>query len=246
MTSIHRAPLILTMSALSTAFTLGVMVPAVGATVTWFGPSESSNSNATWTAGGTSAQHYGVAFKTGSGSSSYSMGWLQIGLNTSGTGTGGSGTLKVSLRDTTNTTAYSAVAGSTLLAEDTITFTSPTTAATNFFIDLAPENFPNISAFDMLADTSYSLVLWGPSANYGIQRHTGYANGTTNNFYTVNDGFVALDTFRNGTPNYTNTTNSYPTLSIAFGSNAVPEPSTVALLGLSVAGLAFRTRRRSH
>lgn len=245
MASIHRFRLISTMPALATVLALGSMVPAEAITVALFAPSASSNSNATWTAGGTSAQHFGVAFKTGSTSSSYSMDSLRIGLNTSGV-TSGSGTLKVSLRNTTNTTAYSAVAGTTLHAEDTITFTSPTTSNTNFFIELGPLDLPNISAFDMSADTGYALVLWGPSANFGIQRTTGYANGTTNNFYTVNEGFVALDTFRNGTANWTNTASSYPTLSIAFGTNVVPEPSTVALLGFSVAGLAFRTRRRSH
>lgn len=247
MTSIHRSRLISTMPSLASAFALGAMVPAEAATVTWFGPSASSNSNASWTAGGTSAQHFGVAFKTGSAASSYSMGWLRIGLSTAGSATSGSGSLKVSLRSTDNTTAYSAIAGTTVHAEDTITFTSPTTAATNFFIDLVPDNFTNISAFDMSADTGYALVLWGPSAGFGIQRTTGYANGTTNDFYTVNDGFVALDTFRNGTANWANITGvSYPTLSIAFGGSAVPEPATFALFGFSVAGLALRTRRRSH
>ena len=46
----------------------------------------------------------------------------------------------------------------------------------------------------------------------------------------MSDGFVALDTFRNNIANYTNTTNSYPTLSIAFGTTAVPEPGATASL----------------
>ncbi|MBU6222993.1 MAG: PEP-CTERM sorting domain-containing protein, partial [Planctomycetes bacterium] len=77
-------------------------------------------------------------------------------------------------------------------------------------------------------------------------RTTGYANGTTNNFYTVSDGFVALDTFRNNTANYFNTTNSYPTLGIAFGTTAVPEPSTsiMALAGLACGGYSMFHRRR--
>ena len=60
------------------------------AQVTWFGPSQAANSNATWTAGATSGQNYGVAFISGT-ASSYSMEWLSIGLNTSSTGTSGSG-----------------------------------------------------------------------------------------------------------------------------------------------------------
>ena len=109
------------------------------------------------------------------------------------------------------------MSGTTVFASDTIAFSGPTTAATNFAVNLSAANFPNISSYAMTGTTGYSLRLWGPSSGYGIQRTTGYANGTTNNFYTVSDGFVALDTFRNNVANYTNTTNSYPTLSIAFG-----------------------------
>lgn len=97
----------------------------------------------------------------------------------------------------------------------------------------------------MAANTAYALILYSPSANFGIQRRTGYANGTTNNFYTVSDGFVALDTFRNNIANYTNTTNSFPTLDISFGAaTTVPEPSTYALFSLGFAGLASWKRRQ--
>lgn len=227
---------------------IGILVArdaAHGANITWFGPSQAANSNATWTSGATSAQNYGVAFITGT-AGPYSMGWLTIGLNTSSTGTTGSGTLNVELLNTTNLTPYSAVSGTTLYASDVITFSSPTTNATNFTVNLLPANFPNISGFAMSGTTGYSLRLWGPSSIYGIQRTTGYANGTTNDFYTVNDGFVALDTFRNGSANYTNTANSYPTLSIAFGTTAVPEPSTCAigLAGLACGGYSIWRRRK--
>lgn len=214
---------------------------AHAAPVTWFGPSQASNSNATWT-GSTDAQNYGVAFISGS-SGPFSMGWMTIGLNTSSGATSGSGSLTVELRNATSTTPYSAVSGTTIYASDRITFTSPTTVNANFFVNLSPADFPNISSFAMTASTGYALRLWGPSAGYGIQRTTGYLNGTTNNFYTVNDGFVALDTFRNNTANYTNNTNSYPTLSIAFGTTAVPEPSAVALALVGMAGGAVLWRR---
>lgn len=218
------------------------------ANVTWFGPSQASNSNASLVSGTAYTSNYGVAFTTGT-SGTYSMGWLNIGLNTSSVTTG-TGSLQVSLRNTTNSTAYSAVSGTTLYAADTIPFTMPTSVATNFSLNLSPADFPNISSYVMSGTTPYSLIINSVtpvSPIIGIQRTTGYANGTTNNFYTVSDGFVALDTFRNNSANYTNTTNSYPTLSIAFGTTAVPEPATcaTALAGLAC-GSWFVWRRRTR
>ena len=198
------------------------------------------------TTGTSYTTNFGVAFITGS-ASTYSMDWLSIGLSTS-TITTGTGSLRVQLRNTTNSTAYSAVSGTTLYATDTISFTMPTSAGTYFSLNLNPADFPNISGYVMSGTTPYSLIVNNPSAAFAIQRTSGYANGTTNNFYTVSDGFVALDTFRNNTANYSNTTNSHPTLSIAFGTTAVPEPSTYAM---ALAGLAcgsysmFRRRKRA-
>jgi len=213
--------------------------------VTWFGPSQASNSNATWTSGSTAAQHYGVAFVSGP-AGNYTMDWMSIGLNTSSTATSGSGTLVVELRGATNLTAYSAVSDATVLASDTIAFTSPLTQATNFTVALNASDFPNIATYAMAANTGYALRLWGPSSVYGIQRTTGYANGTTNDFYEVNDGFVALNTFRNGVANYTNFANSYPTLAISFGAVAVPEASASGLAiaaALGAVGWRFARRR---
>lgn len=217
---------------------------ASAANVTWFGPSAASNSNASMITGTAYTQNFGVAFTTGT-SGTYSMGWLNIGLNTSNVTTG-TGSFQVSLRNTTNSTPYSAVAGTTLYAADTISFTMPTSTATNFSLSLSPADFPNISSYVMSGTTSYSLILNSatPNPTFGLQRTTGYANGTTNNFYTVSDGFVALDTFRNNTANYTNTTNSYPTLSIAFGTTAVPEPSTLALAAIAGLGGLLALRKR--
>ncbi|MFN9111663.1 MAG: hypothetical protein ACK5XN_16495 [Bacteroidota bacterium] len=212
--------------------------------VTWFGPSQAPTSNASWTPGSTAAQHYGVAFVSGP-AGNYTMDWMSIGLNTSSTATSGSGTLVVELRGATSLTPYSAVSNDTVLASDTIAFNSPTTTATNFTVALNAASFPNIATYAMAANTGYALRLWGPSGGYGIQRTTGYANGTTNGFYEVNDGFAALNTFRNGTPNYTNTANSYPTLAIAFGGVAVPEASASSLaLAAALGAVGWRLVRR--
>lgn len=218
---------------------------ASAANVTWFGPSAASNSNASMLTGTAYTSNFGVAFTTGT-SGTYSMGWLNIGLNTSNVTTG-TGSFQVSLRNTTNSTPYSAVSGTILYAADTISFSMPTSIATNFSLNLSPADFPNISSYVMSGTTPYSLILNSatPNPTFGLQRTTGYANGTTNDFYTVSDGFVALDTFRNNVANYTNTTNSYPTLSIAFGTVAVPEPSTLALAAIAaLGGLAAVARRR--
>lgn len=81
-------------------------------------------------------------------------------------------------------------------------------------------------------------------------RTTGYANGTTNNFYTTSEGFLALDTFRNNSPNYSNNASSFPTLSISFGATSSPipqAPGPLPLLGLGAAlGWSRQLRKRIH
>ena len=207
---------------------------AGAANVTWFGPSNASNSNAS-----VQPFTYGVVFMTGT-LGPYSMDWLQIGLNTSSI-TAGSASFRISLRDATSTTPYSAVAGSTTLASDTVSFTMPTTTATNFNLLLSTADIPNISAFDMSASTGYSLFLDSASVNFGIQRTTGFAVNTTNDHYTVSEGFTALNTLRNNSM-YNNSPGSYPTLAVSFG--AVPEPSAFSLLGVGLA-MVLRRRRRT-
>ncbi len=112
---------------------------ASAANVTWFGPSAAGNSNATMPTGTAYTSNFGVAFTTGT-SGTYSMGWLNIGLNTSNVTTG-TGSFQVSLRNTTNSTPYSAVSGTTLYAADTISFTMLTSTATNFSLNLSLPTF---------------------------------------------------------------------------------------------------------
>jgi hypothetical protein len=208
---------------------------AGAANVTWFGPSSASSSNAS-----VQPFNYGVVFMTGT-LGPYSMDWLQIGLNTSSI-TAGSASFRISLRDATSTTPYSAVAGSTTLASDTVSFTMPTTTATNFNLLLSTADIPNISAFDMSASTGYSLFLDSASVNFAIQRTTGFAVNTTNDYYTVSEGFSALNTLRNNSM-YNNSTGSYPTLAVSFG--AVPEPSAFSLLAFGLGALTMMRRRRA-
>jgi hypothetical protein len=97
----------------------------------------------------------------------------------------------------------------------------------------------------MLANTAYTLFVYNSSGNLALRRTTGFANGTTNAFYTVSNGFTALDTFRNNTPNYSNTAGSFPGFQIAFGQTVVPEPSTWALGGIAtIFCVALRKRSK--
>ncbi|MGA1058040.1 MAG: hypothetical protein ACO3Y3_10130, partial [Phycisphaerales bacterium] len=100
---------------------MGVATTAFATNVTWFGPSQAVNSNASFSASTGYTNNYGVAFTTGS-SGTFTMSWLDLQLGQGSTV--GNWTLTVALHDTTNSTAYSAVAGSTAYATDTVTITA--------------------------------------------------------------------------------------------------------------------------
>jgi len=225
---------------------------ATGETITYIKPTNASNSPTTITVNGTYIQNLGIAFTTGA-SGPFAIDWVHLGLNTS-TSTASSASLTIALRNTTNTTAYSAVAGTTAHAVDTVTFTKPTALSTNFSLDLTSADLTNISTFSLQSNTAYALILYAPTVNIGFQRTTGFANGTTNANYTVTNGFTMLDTFRNNTANYSNNPNSFPTLDISFGATVtapVPEidpsglASTMSLVIGSVAMLEQRRRMRA-
>lgn len=221
---------------------------ATGGTITYITPTNASNSNGTWPAvNGTYTQNFGIAFTTGP-SGPFDIDWVSLGLSTSGI-TSGTASLTVALRNTNNTTAYSAVAGTTEHAKDTVSFLMPTSASTNFILSLTSLELPNLTAFSMQSNTTYSLILYAPSVNIAMQRTTGIANGATNAAYTVTNGFTMLDTFRNNTANYTNTATSYPTFAISFGAttagpSGVPEPSTLGIGAMLVGGGLIRRFRK--
>lgn len=214
--------------------------------VTWFAPTAGPNSNASFPGGTAYTNNFGVAFKTGP-DSSYSLDWVKLGLNTSTVSGGGNATVKLALRNTTSANAYSAAAGATEYALDTISFTLPSSTSTNFDVYLDASLIPNLASYVMSGNTAYSLIAYSPSVGFAMGRTTGYTSGTTNNFYTVGAGFTALGTLRNNIPNYSNNANSYPTVQISFGSLApVPEPASSALAVGGIAGLWLVARRRSR
>lgn len=97
----------------------------------------------------------------------------------------------------------------------------------------------------MSPSTSYSLILYAPTGgSWGMGRTTGFANNTTNDFYTTSSGFVPLNTLRNNSK-YSNSGSSFPTIAISFGTTSTPPPPQVPA-PLPVAGLAalFSAARR--
>lgn len=218
---------------------------ASGGTITYVKPSNATDSNPNWPSGTAYTNNSGIAFTTGS-SGPFDIDWVDLGLNTSNV-TSGSASLTVALRSTNNSTPYSAVAGGTEYARDTVSFLMPPATYQYFNVNLTSLDLPNITSYSLLSNTSYALILYAPSQNIALGRTTGFANGTTNNFYTVTNGFTMLDTFRNNSPNYTNNTDSYPTFAISFGANtaaAVPEPSVLGIAGLVAGGGLFRRLRK--
>ena len=219
---------------------------AHAAPITWFAKADPSNGSSSIPTGATYTSNLGVAFKTGP-NSTYSLDWVNLEL-TSGTANTDI-TVKLALHDATNDIAYSAVAGANEYAVDTLSFKTPATANTPFDLYLDASLIPNVSNYVMSGNTAYTLLLYNPSTSVALRRTHGYAENTTNNFYTVGGGFTALDTFRNNGPNYSNSPGSYVTFAISFGGTgpaSVPEPPTLALAASAIAGWWFVARRRGR
>lgn len=222
---------------------------ALGSIVTYVTPTNPSNSNANPPGGVSYTSNFGYAFTTGT-SGLFDIDWVNLDLSTSALTTG-SGSITVAVHAASNSTAYSAVASSTAFATDTVSFTMPGTTATNFTLNLTATELPNIAAYQLQPSTSYALILYN-FPGIGLQRTSGLANGTTNDNYTVSNGFAMLDTFRNNTANYANNATSRPTIGISFGSfgsvaAATPEPAGFLLGGVpALAGVGALLRRRER
>jgi hypothetical protein len=191
----------------------------------------------------------GYAFKTGS-SGPFDIDWVTMNL-TSGAAAA-SATFKISIHGTNNQTAYLAIPNSTVYASDTVTVTTPGTTNTPFDVTFTSAEIPSIANLSLLSNTSYSLFVNSQSgAGIALRRKQGVPVNTTNDEYTVTNGFVMLDTFRNNTPNYTNSPGSYPAFAMSFGGtasapSAVPEPATLAISTLVVGGTLVRRYRRGR
>ena len=210
--------------------------------VALFGPGQAANGSSSIGTVTAYTTNLGVAFLTG-GSGPFNMDWVTLDLTSGATST--SGTFKLAIHDSTSTTPYVGVAGTTAYATDTVSFTTPATANTPFLLTLRAADIPNVSGYSMLANTAYTLFVYNTTAALALRRTQGLADGTTNAFYTVSNGFTALDTFRNNTDNYSNAPGSFVGFQIAFGQTVVPEPSTWALGGIAtIFCVALRKRSK--
>jgi hypothetical protein len=233
-----------TLHAALVSLALGVFASSASASVvTYVTPTDAANGSSTIPTTNAYTSNLGYAFIAGP-SGPYSVDWITLELSSSSTNL--SGSVNVEIRDTTNLTPYSAVAGTTALATDTVTFTMPGTTATLFTVNLTAADLPNISAYQLQSNTGYALILWDASTGMALRRTQGLPAQSNGN-YTVSSGFTMLDTFRNNTPDYQNVSGSYVTFHMSFGSTAasVSEPSSVALLStILVGGLVSRFRKR--
>jgi hypothetical protein len=228
-------------SALLPALFVAASASGQGTTL-YLGPSTAATGSASLFTSNNYLSNYGVVFTTGQ-TGPFSIDWVNIGLSTNQQ-TSGSASFNLALHDTSGTTAYSAAAGANQLAMDRVTFSMPTTISTTFLLELVAADIPNLSAYTMQSSTAYSLIIYNASSAIAIRRIQGLAQFTTNDYYTSDAGFGALNTLRNNIY-YTNNGTNYPALDIAFGSSSpVPEPSTYGLIlgGLALAGAAIRRR----
>jgi hypothetical protein len=181
--------------------------------------------------GTTYTTNLGYAFITGP-SGPFDIDGIKMSL-TSGA-TSGSGSFKISLNGTDNTTPYSAVASSTVYAADTVNFTTPATPNTPFDLILTAADLPTITAYQLLSNTPYSLFVNSQSGSGIALRRAQGLGSDTNDRYAVSNGFTMLDTFRNNTPHYQTSTgvpNTFVTFQMSLLGSASSGPATADVPG---------------
>ena len=159
------------------------------------------------------AQNLGYAFKTGP-SGPFAIDWVKLEVQSTAAST--AGTFKIAIHGAAPETAYAAIPDSTVYAVDTVSYTTSAATGTAYDLNLTAADIPNITDYDLLANTAYSLFVYHSSGNgLALRRDGTWTFETTNNAYAVTNGFTMLDTFRNNTANYTNNSGvNYPAFAI--------------------------------
>lgn len=224
-----------------TLLALPMLLAGPAKALTLIAPLDAPNGSSSIQSGTTYTTNLGYAFITGL-SGPFDISGINLSL-TSGAASG-SGSFKISLNGTDNRDPYSAVASSTVYAADTINFTTPSTANTSFDLILTAADLPNITAYQLLSNTPYSLFVNSQSGSAIALRRTHGLSSNTNDRYVVSNGFTMLDTFRNNTPNYQNVANSFVTFQMSLlGSSGPPTPGVPGPLPILGALAGFRASR---
>ena len=176
----------------------------------------------------------GIFFTTGS-SGPYNIDLIStVFMTDTGVAVGDTFTFNIDVRNVSG-----GLPGTTLYTTDTVTWQSTSAPGTDQNVNLGQADLPNISSYAFQSNTAYSLVVYGmkhlgSSANNVSMRR----NTTTGAAQTVSyaDGFSNAGFFQN---NFTYTGSH----SISIGTS-VPEPSTLALIGLGALALCRRNARR--
>jgi hypothetical protein len=218
--------------------------PAKAISTVYVAPLDAANGSSSIQSGTTYTTNLGYAFITGP-SGPFDIDGINISL-TSGA-LSGSGSFKISLNGTDNTIPYSAVASSTVYAADTVNFTTPATANTPFDLILTAADLPNITAYQLLSSTPYSLFVNSQSGSGIALRRTQGLSSNTNDRYAVSNSFTMLDTFRNNSPHYTtnpSSSTSYVTLQMSLLGPSSPVPGPLPVLGALAGFRASRLLRK--
>jgi len=211
-------------------------------TVSYVAPLDAPNSQGSLPTNINYTSNLGYAFITGP-SGPYDIDFVNVSLNT-GSSTATSGSFKLALHGMDNNTPYLAVPNATAFATDTVNFAMPGVVSSPLELNLTDAQIPNITSYSLLTNTAYSLFIYQGTTGVALRRTTGYANGTTNDKYTVTNGFIVIDTFRNQTPNYSNIAGSYPAFAISFGANSAPAATAPGPLPVLGAFAGFRASRK--
>jgi hypothetical protein len=229
---------------------LPVLLAGPAKAVTFISPLDDANGSSSIPTGTSYTTNLGYAFITGP-SGPFDIGGIKLSL-TSGAASG-SGSFKISLNGTDNTTPYSAVASSTVYAADTVNFTTPATPSTPFDLILTAADLPTITAYKLLSNTPYSLFVNSQSGSGIALRRAQGLSSNTNDRYAVSNGFIMLDTFRNNIPHYANSQGppvSYATFQMSLLGPSGPPPAAVPaplpILGALAGFRAIRLRRASR
>jgi hypothetical protein len=212
------------------AFPILLAGPAKALTA-YIAPLDAASGSSSIQSGTTYTTNLGYAFITGP-SGPFDIDGIKMSL-TSGA-TSGSGSFKISLNGTDNTTPYSAVASSTVYAADTVNFTTPATPNTPFDLILTAADLPTITAYQLLSNTPYSLFVNSQSGSGIALRRAQGLGSDTNDRYAVSNGFTMLDTFRNNTPHYQTSTgvpNTFATFQMSLLGPSSPGPATADVPG---------------